>query len=110
MTQSDKRITWKSRFEAWKASGLSAAAWCREQDVKVHQMYYWIQKFEDDGEAFEEEATGTKWLPIQVDYPSATNEGEAPVFIHFGSLSVEVRPGANMSVLSDVVDLLRKPC
>lgn len=32
------------------------------------------------------------------------------VFIHFDSISVEVCLGTNMTVISDVVDLLRKSC
>jgi len=77
---------------------------------KCHQMYYWIQKFEVEGASGEQETSGSSWLPIQVDYPVSAGVGEAPVFIHFGSISVEVRPGTNMSLLSDVVDLLWKPC
>ncbi|WP_425319484.1 IS66 family insertion sequence element accessory protein TnpA [Sutcliffiella cohnii] len=30
MTQTDKRIEWKARFDAWKESGLNVAQWCRE--------------------------------------------------------------------------------
>lgn len=40
MTKADKRIEWKYRFDEWKASGLSVAAWCREEEVNMHHMYY----------------------------------------------------------------------
>lgn len=110
MTQVDKRIRWKSCFDHWKTSGLSVAAWCREQDVKVHQMYYWVQKFENNDVVPEKETPETSWLPVQVKNSPDINAGENPVFIHFDSISVEVPPGANRSVLANVVDLLRKPC
>jgi len=38
----DKRIVWKSRYDAWEASGLSAAEWCRNEDIDKRQMYCWI--------------------------------------------------------------------
>lgn len=48
MTLKDKRIEWKSRYDAWKESGQSITEWCRDQKIKVHQMYYWVQRFERD--------------------------------------------------------------
>ncbi|WP_382392874.1 IS66 family insertion sequence element accessory protein TnpA [Lentibacillus juripiscarius] len=49
MTLKDKRIEWKARYDAWKESGLSVAEWCRNQEIKIHQMYYWVQRFENSG-------------------------------------------------------------
>uniref|UniRef100_UPI00387E0B35 IS66 family insertion sequence element accessory protein TnpA n=1 Tax=Tigheibacillus jepli TaxID=3035914 RepID=UPI00387E0B35 len=40
--QVDKRIECKTRYDAWKTSGLSASEWCRQQEIKNRQMYYWI--------------------------------------------------------------------
>ncbi|WP_088052318.1 IS66 family insertion sequence element accessory protein TnpA [Virgibacillus dakarensis] len=108
MTQADKRIEWKARFDAWKASGFSVAEWCRKQGVKDHQMYYWIQKFEYDTP--KKETSETQWLTVKVDEPINVTTGQEPVFIHFGAISVEVRPGANMAVLSDVVHVLQNQC
>lgn len=111
MTQQDKRIEWKSRYDAWKKSGLSAAAWCRKHNLKEHQMYYWIQKLEDKNvPSLKEEIPATSWMPIKVDHSIADGVDEGAVFIHFDSLSIEVRPGASMSVVSNVMTLLRKPC
>lgn len=111
MTQRDKRIEWESRYDAWKESGLSVAAWCREQSLKEHQMYYWIRKIEDrDAQPQQKEPPITSWMPVQLDYPIADGIDDGAVFIHFDSISVEVRPGTNMTVVSDVVNLLRKPC
>jgi len=110
MTQHDKRIEWLSRYEAWKESGLNVAAWCREHNLKVHQMYYWIHKIEDENGSPENVDPATSWLPIQLDSPVINAPDETSVFIHFGAISVEVRSGANMNVVSDVLNLLREPC
>ncbi len=111
MTQIDKRIEWKKRFDAWKASDMSVAEWCREQGLKVHQMYYWIHKFER-GESFPEpETSDTQWLAVNVEEEPVNNIApKEPVFIHFGAISVEVRPGANIALLSDVVHVLQNQC
>lgn len=108
MTQKDKRIEWKERYEAWKASGLSIAEWCRDQEIKDHQMYYWVQQFERDDSM--ETPVETQWLAVQVDEEPIPSSGQGPILLHFGAVSVEVRPGANMSLLSDVVHVLQSRC
>lgn len=108
MTKAEKRIEWKTRFDDWKASGLSVAAWCREQEVNKPQMYYWIRTFEEDKTPDQE--TDTQWLTIDVKDETTALRSEEPVIIHFGSMSIEVRPGTNMALLSDVVNVLRSQC
>ena len=29
----------------WRASGLTKAAFCREQQISIHQFKYWLKKF-----------------------------------------------------------------
>ena len=108
MTKAEKRIEWKARFDAWKASGLSVAEWCRDKDLKKHQMYYWIRQFEDDSDPIETNQE-VQWLAVDMESESTGHRNEESVFIHVGQLSVEVRPGANMELLSDVVQVLQKP-
>src|SRR5690625_4766450 len=110
MTQIDNRIKWESRYDAWKDSGLNVAAWCREQGVNDKQMYYWIRKLENKNAHPQQQKPPTSWMPVQLDSPITDSVGEASVFIHFDSISVEVRPESNMTVVSSVVNLLRKPC
>ncbi|PAV31083.1 IS66 family insertion sequence hypothetical protein [Virgibacillus profundi] len=109
MTLTDKRIEWKARYKAWKSSDLSVAKWCREQGIKVHQMYYWIQKFESNEES-PEQLPETQWLAVNMEDESSHTATQEPVFIHFGAISVEVRPGVNMGLVSDIVHVLRKEC
>jgi len=35
MTGTEKRIEWKAKIDAWKASELSAPAWCRSQGINL---------------------------------------------------------------------------
>lgn len=81
------------------------AEWCREQGVNNHQMYYWIRNFEDDVASDKE--SDTKWLTVNVEDKPKGHTGQEPVFIHFGTISVEVRTGTNMALLSDVVHVLQ---
>lgn len=110
MTQDDNRIKWQSRYDAWKDSGLNVAAWCREQGMNDKQMYYWIRKLENRDTKPAQQESITSWMPVHLDSPITNSIDEAAVFIHFDSISVEVRSGANMTVVSSVLNLLRRPC
>ncbi|MFC4557313.1 hypothetical protein ACFO3D_03710 [Virgibacillus kekensis] len=43
---SDKHLEWETRMDQWCESGLSMAAWCRKENINIHQMYYWKRKFD----------------------------------------------------------------
>lgn len=86
MTKSEKRIEWKTRFNAWKASDLSVAQWCREEGIKDHQMYYWIRRFEDDKESKSE----VQWLAVDMESEPTTCIGDESIFIHVGPLVIIV--------------------
>ncbi|WP_164667689.1 IS66 family insertion sequence element accessory protein TnpA [Virgibacillus doumboii] len=107
MTLKDKRIEWKARYDDWKGSGQSIAEWCRDQEIKVHQMYYWVQRFEKDMISLEAGTTETQWLTVQMDDEPIYSKDQGPIFIHVGAISVEVRPGANVRLLSDVIHILQ---
>jgi len=106
MTQKDKRIEWEARYAAWKESGQSIAAWCRQQEIKAHQMYYWVQQLEHNDIAAET-SSETQWLTVQVDEEPFPSSGEGPILLHVGAISVEVRPGADMHLLTDIVHVLQ---
>lgn len=110
MTQTDKRIEWKARIDAWKSSGLRVAEWCREQGIKDYQMYYWIQKFESNAESFEQVAPETQWLTVNIEDESQKVTSKEPVFIHYGAVSIEVRPGVNMNLVAEIVHVLQNQC
>lgn len=108
MTLKEKRIEWKARYEAWKQSGESVVDWCQHQEIKVHQMYYWIRQFESNSGS-KQTPVAAQWFTVQVD-EEAPPSGQGSVLLHFGTITVEVPPGANMDLLSDVVHVLKNQC
>nr|WP_234032391.1 hypothetical protein [Lentibacillus cibarius] len=71
-------------------------------------MYYWVRRFDNDRISAEPEPT--QWLTVQVDDEITSSEGQESIFIHYGVISVEVRPGANVSLLSDIIHVLHNQC
>lgn len=109
MTLKEKRIEWKGHYDAWKESGQTVAAWCREHGIAEHQMYYWVQRFDrDDGST--STPSKTQWVSVEVDENPFPSSGQGPILLHVESISVEVRPGADMNLLFDIVQVLRSQC
>ena len=44
MTQIERKQTWQQRIADWQASGLSGAAYCKQESLVYHRFVYWRQK------------------------------------------------------------------
>jgi len=110
MTQEEKRIEWKTRYESWKKSGQSIAEWCRVQEIKTHQMYYWVQQFDNTNDSMESNKRETQWLSVQMSDYELHSKGQESIFIHYGAISIEVHPDSNVELLSDIVHIIKNQC
>lgn len=43
-TRMDKHEVWKARVEAWRASGLGPAEFCRDKEFTSSNLRYWIKQ------------------------------------------------------------------
>ena len=43
-TRATKRDHWKSVLDRWRESGLSKAAFCRENGIRPWQFHYWCRR------------------------------------------------------------------
>ena len=103
MSNTTKRIEWEKRIQDWKASGLSKAKWCRDNECNVHQMHYWVKKL--DEYTLPLQNSQEYFLPIKVADKSHKPIGS--VFIHIDQMSVEVQPGVDIELLSNVLYVLQ---
>ena len=82
----------------FKASGQSVPSWCQEQDLKPHQLRYWLRKER-------ESSNPTEWIPLDM-----ANNSESAVTLRVGQVAVEVRPGFDPNLLLSVVKTLIALC
>ncbi len=77
----DKAAVWSERVAEWRASGLSAAAFCREQGLAYGTFQYWLRRLGTPSAAV---------LPIRV-CPKAVNASAV-------ALALELPGGARLQV------------
>ncbi|HET8899687.1 MAG TPA: IS66 family insertion sequence element accessory protein TnpB [Rhodanobacteraceae bacterium] len=77
----NKADVWGERLTAWRASGLSAAAYCRGQGLSYAQFVYWQRRLARNTMA---------WLPVAVASPAPTAPGLTVALALPGGVRLEV--------------------
>ncbi|WP_227767615.1 IS66 family insertion sequence element accessory protein TnpA [Zhaonella formicivorans] len=97
MTKEELRDFWAARVKEFKESGQSAPAWCVANNVKLHQLRYWLRK-----EKHTSTVTTLSWLPLNL-----SDAGfQTSLLVRVGQVAVEVKPGFDPKLLVDVVKAL----
>ena len=97
MTKVERQNIWAARVAEFKSSGQSVLTWCAEQDVKAHQLWYWLRK-----EKQESAENALSWLPLDLSDAGL----QISLLVRVGRVAVEVRPGFDPKLLVDVVKTL----
>ena len=103
MAQSEIRNVWEARLADFQSSGLSGSQWCELNQVPSSQFYYWKRKLMYSA------SPASQWVTIQVDTQPINNQALS-LFVKVGSAVIEVKPGFNRDLLSDVVRALQSLC
>ena len=91
---------WKQRILDYQESGLTMKAWCTVKNIPFHQMKYWIRKLS----LSKRKRQTTSWVTVT---PTPDPSPENPTLIvHIGGVTIDIRPGFDPSLLSQVVRVL----
>ena len=92
-TNEERQLQWQNHIEAWQASGLSRAQFCRDHDLSYYVFNYWHAKFKPTPPA-------DKLVPVVVSQPSVAHSPS-------GTLQVRLPNGVRVSGIDSVsVDLV----
>lgn len=104
-----RRQLWKKRVAAFKESGKSARSWCKENDLKEHQLRYWLEKYDDlQNNTKQSQKQDTKW--ISVDVKEKTVYKDSVIIVRIDEAIIEVKPGFDPTLLRDVIQALNVKC
>ncbi len=103
---SSKRGVWQERMEAWRASGISAAAFCRSHGLGYSQFVYWQRVLR--GVSVSRDETRS-WTPVVIETDGASASSGSPALIEVtlpNGVCVRV-PSAGVT---DAIALVRGLC
>ncbi len=107
MTKAERQKEWESRIAEYRASGQSVKEWCTANDIKPERLWYWLRKHRIKKDSSLKETT--QWLPVEVSKQSPMEQGNA-LLIRVGGAYIEVKPGFDPALLSEIVRVLVALC
>lgn len=108
MSKEELRALWLERIEAFKSSGQTQAAFCRENGLNIKQMGYWLRKYRSK-EQNSNCGSNSSWLALDVQNSLNEAHGNA-INVRVGKVVVEVNPGFDQRHLMDILKVLQALC
>jgi len=87
---------WSVRLSAWRASGKSGLAWCRDNGISYDRFKYWQKKLR---QSWQQGKTG-QFVPLKV--------SSSPLRIECNGVYLHVSSGFDPALLREVVSALRE--
>ena len=98
-----KRSYWKQHIDAWQETGLTQVEYCRQHNLKHHQLVYWKKRF------LKTEAD-VSFVPIKLedllDIPTSSDNASLSLVVN-NHFKIEIRPGFDVQLLRQLIFALR---
>jgi hypothetical protein len=107
MTKAEKINTWREIIDKQAASGASAAAFCRGQNISIPQFRWWQRRFKKENSQ-EKESRFLQLVPV-----SSPQQSGVHICLR-DEVFIEVEQGFDPQTLRNVVEAIcgggTKPC
>ena len=98
-----KRSYWKQHIDSWQETGLTQTEYCRQHQLKHHQLVYWKKRFLQI-------ETDVSFVPLKfedlLDIPSHPECASLSLIIN-NHFKVEIRAGFDPQLLRQLIFALR---
>ncbi len=98
-----KRILWKQHIDSWQETGLTQVEYCRQHNLKHHQLVYWKKRFLKT-------ETDVSFVPLKLDdlldIPTQPDRTSLSLLIN-NHFKVEIRHGFDAQLLRQLIFALR---
>ena len=100
-----KRSYWKQHIDSWQETGLTQTEYCRQHNLKHHQLVYWKKRFLKT-------ETNVSFVPLKLDLedlleiPVRQNQAFLTLVIN-NQFKVDIRAGFDAQLLRQLIFALR---
>ena len=94
-----KRKFWEDHIQLWQASGTNQAEYCRQNNLKMHQWWYWRKRISQSTES------GIKFVPLNFSSGKFCRGGVNVVTPN--GYRIEVDHGFDISKLRQLITAVR---
>ncbi len=98
-----KRSYWRQHIDSWQETGLTQAEYCRQHNLKHHQLAYWRKRFL-------KAETDVSFVPLKLenllDLPTCQDQTSLTLIIN-NQFKIEIRAGFDAQLLQQLIFALR---
>jgi len=92
----------RQQVSNFRSSGMTAVAWCSENNMKVSTLRYWLNKFKHESQV--DDAGQEVFIEFKHQDPTAK---ETPLIVKVGAVSIELYPGFKAETLREAIAAIR---
>ncbi len=98
-----KRTYWKQHIDSWQETGLTQVEYCRQHNLKHHQLVYWKKRFIKT-------ETSVSFVPLKLEnlleMPARQDQASLTLVIN-NQFNIEIRAGFDAQLLRQLIFALR---
>jgi len=98
-----KRSYWKQHIDSWQQTGLTQVEYCRQHNLKHHQLVYWKTRFLKS-------ETNVSFVPLKLEdlfeIPARQDQSSLTLVIN-NQFKIEIRAGFDAQLLRQLIYALR---
>jgi hypothetical protein len=98
-----KRSYWKQHLDSWQQTGLTQVEYCRQHNLKHHQLVYWKKRFLKT-------ETNVSFVPLKLEdlleMPARQDQASLTLVIN-NQFKIEIRTGFDAQLLRQLIFALR---
>jgi hypothetical protein len=102
MSRKGLRREWRKRIQEWKSSGVSAAQWCRDNNITACQFYYWRAQFEPQPKSAQDAVPSGEFIELKLE-----SESDSGVVIELDGVQLRVSSSFDERTLLRCLQILR---
>lgn len=94
-----KQQEWEAIIEAWRASGKSATAWCRENNFNYTTFIGWSSRLRQSSK---QASINSPFIELQNSSPERCG-----ITLEYEGISIKISPGFDQITLNQCLEVLR---
>jgi hypothetical protein len=98
---------WQRHVQAFAESGLTRRDYCRQNGIAIYQLDYWRRKLQ--GSTPNHQASAGAWIPLEIRDGVSPAEN-ASIGLRIGRVTIDIKPGYDRKLLTDVLQVLESVC
>ncbi len=110
MNTEEKINMWLEHIESYKARKGSAVDWCKENNISLSTLKYWMTKLH---KGHKDSSEPKRWIPVEVtNSPGKSHHkpSSSGIRIDIGSASILLSSEFDPQTLESVIEILSKKC